>query len=71
MGKNRIVAPGKATLLKRDPAEVQNMVEGLVVTTEGTRSGCTFVHALQSSQREGRQLREDQRTEDMKPLRSE
>ena len=51
MGKNRIVAPGKATLLKRDGAEVQNMVEGLVVTTEATRSGCTSVHAFQNSQR--------------------
>ena len=43
--------PGKATLLKRDRAEVQNMLEGLVVTTEGTRSGCTFVHTFQNSQR--------------------
>ena len=51
MGKNRIVVPGKATVLKRDRAEVQNMVEVcLVVTTEGTRSGCTFVHAIQNSQ---------------------
>ena len=49
MGKNRIVVPGKAALLKRDRAEVQNMVEGLVATTE--RSGCTFVHAFQNSQR--------------------
>ena len=70
MGKNRIVVPGKATLLKRDRAEVQNMVEGLVVTTEGTRSGCTFVHAFQSSQREGRQSIEDWR-KDMRPLGSE
>ena len=45
------MVPGKATLLKRDRAEVQNMVEGLVVTTEGTRSGCMFVHAFQNSQR--------------------
>ena len=70
MGKNRIVVPGKATLLKRRRAEVQNMVEGLVDTTQGTRSGGTLCMRFRTA-REGRQSIEDWRAKDMRPLGSE
>ena len=41
-----VVTPVIATLLEGDRAEVEDVVEGLVVATEGTRSGSTFVHAF-------------------------